>query len=221
MCKLGKIYIIKNDINKKVYIGQTVQSLNRRFNGHCCYDKSNGRSEYMYIKRAIHKYGREHFTINLIEECSIEMLNEREKYWISYYDSYNNGYNLTEGGQDRPNFLKHIEDEINIEEFKSFIINNNPPAKEVEKKFNICHSTVYNILKRLNDPNLKLNPNNPRKPKIIDDINKDELILLYNHGWSIIDLVKRYHVKKNKISNYLKSCGIDIRRGVKGYESRI
>lgn len=52
----------------------------------------------MYIKRAIHKYGKDKFHISLIEEVSVEKLNEREKYWITYYDSYNNGYNLTLGG---------------------------------------------------------------------------------------------------------------------------
>ena len=44
----------------------------------------------MYIKRAIHKYGKDKFHISLLEEVSIERLNEREKYWITYYDSYNN-----------------------------------------------------------------------------------------------------------------------------------
>ena len=74
---VGKIYVIKNDINDKVYVGQTIQTLKKRFNGHCCYSKSD-RSDRMYIKRAIHKYGKEHFSIELIEECPTELLNERE-----------------------------------------------------------------------------------------------------------------------------------------------
>ena len=41
----------------------------------------------MYIKRAIHKYGRENFSIELLEECNIEDLNQREQYWIKKYDS--------------------------------------------------------------------------------------------------------------------------------------
>ena len=44
------------------------------------------------------KYGIEHFTIEAIEECPINILSEREKYWISEFDSYHNGYNATLGG---------------------------------------------------------------------------------------------------------------------------
>ena len=76
MDKLGKIYIITNDINDKVYIGQTIQTLKKRFNGHCCYSKSD-RSSSMYIKRAIHKYGKDKFHISLLEECSLDTLNDR------------------------------------------------------------------------------------------------------------------------------------------------
>ena len=34
-----------------------------------------------------------------MEECSVKQLDEREKYWIEFYDSYYNGYNMTKGGQ--------------------------------------------------------------------------------------------------------------------------
>ena len=112
MTKLGKIYLISNDVNSKVYVGQTIQSLNKRFTGHCCYSKSD-KSANMYIKRAIHKYGKDKFHITLIEECPINLLNDREKYWISFYDSYNSGYNLTKGGQDSNYFNLHrLEDTI-------------------------------------------------------------------------------------------------------------
>jgi len=47
---------------------------------------------------AINKYGIEHFKIEKIEECGIDILNEREIYWIDYYHSYHNGYNATKGG---------------------------------------------------------------------------------------------------------------------------
>ena len=96
-----------------------------------------------------------------------------------------------------------------------------PLAIEVAKHFGISKSSVYNLIKRLNNPNLILNSYNPRKGKTIDDIDKEELITLYNQGWSISDLVKKYHIRKNKISRYLKDNGIKIRRGIKGYKHRI
>lgn len=217
---MGKIYKITNDLNDKVYVGQTIQSLSKRFNAHC--SNSNDKSSNMYIKRAILKYGRKHFTITLIEECEDSLLDEREIYWISYFDSYKSGYNLTEGGNSNREFLTTaLEESINILDFISFIIDNYPTAKEVADKFNICHSSVYNLIKRINNPQLKLNPYNPRKAKTIEDINKEELLKLYNEGWSILDLVKKYKVRKNKISDYLKSQNIKPRRGLKGYTHRI
>ena len=47
---------------------------------------------------AIAKYGKDNFTIEQIEEVENDFLGEREMYWIHYYDSYNNGYNATLGG---------------------------------------------------------------------------------------------------------------------------
>ena len=219
--KLGKIYLIFNDVNDKVYVGQTIQSLNKRFNGHCCYSKTD-RSVNMYIKRAIHKYGRDKFHIKLIEECPIKELSKREKYWINYYDSYNNGYNLTLGGQDSNYFSLHkLEDSIDIKKFEEYILEFKPLAIEVASHFGISKCSVYNLINRIGNPDLVLNSYNPRKGKSIEDIDKEELIILYNSGWSILDLVKRYHIQKDKISKFLKSNGIKIRRGIKGYKHRI
>ena len=210
--KFGKIYIITNKINNKVYIGQTIQSLERRFICHACHSNKS-RSDYMYIKRAIHKYGKENFTISLLEECPVDKLNQREEYWIKKYNSFKNGYNLTIGGDHSSNYEeKKLENNIDINAFKDFIIQNKPLAIEVAKKFNICKCSVYNLIKRLNDPRLVLNSYNPRKAKTIDDIDKQELINLYKAGYKIKDLVSKYHIKKNLISAYLKSQGIKIRR---------
>lgn len=89
------IYKITNKINGKIYIGQTRQSLAQRWSKHCKQKKTN----YMYS--AIHKYGRENFTIEEIDRASSEQeLNEKEIYWISFYNSTNReiGYNIKEGG---------------------------------------------------------------------------------------------------------------------------
>ena len=219
--KFGKIYLITNDINSKVYVGQTIQTLNKRFNGHCCYSKSD-RSVNMYIKRAIHKYGRDKFHIQLIEECPVNILNEREKYWINFYNSYNTGYNLTLGGQDSNYFnINKLENTIDIKKFEQYILEFKPLVSEVASHFGISKCSVYNLIKRINNPNLILNSYNPRKSKSIDDINKEELKALYLEGWSVLDLVKKYHIRKNKISSYLRSEGIKIRRGLRGYKHRI
>lgn len=209
---IGRIYLISNDLNSKLYVGQTIQSIERRFINHCC--NSSDRGQNMYIKRAILKYGKEHFKIELIEECSIEWLDRREIFWIDYFDSFNNGYNLTAGGNNTSrNFPKSLEDNINLEDFKSFIIDNFPTAKQVEKKFKISHSSVYNLIKRLNDDRLKLNSYNPR----IGNAKKreKEVCEKYLEGYNIQDLVKMFHSQKMYISKILKNNGITIQRGRK------
>lgn len=219
--KFGKIYLITNDVNSKVYVGQTIQTLNKRFNGHCCYSKSD-RSINMYIKRAIHKYGRDKFHIQLIEECPANILNEREKYWINFYNSYNTGYNLTLGGQDSNYFnINKLENIIDVKKFEQYILEFKPLVNEVANHFGISKCSVYNLIKRINNPNLILNSYNPRKGKTIEDIDKEELINLYKEGWSILDLVKKYHIRKNKISKFIRESGIKVKRGIKGYKHRI
>lgn len=219
--KFGKIYLITNDVNSKVYVGQTIQTLNKRFNGHCCYSKSD-RSINMYIKRAIHKYGRDKFHIQLIEECPVNILDEREKYWINFYNSYNTGYNLTLGGQDSNYFnINKLENIIDIKKFEQYILEFKPLVSEVANHFGISKCSVYNLIKRINNPNLILNSYNPRKGKTIEDIDKEELINLYKEGWSILDLVKKYHIRKNKISEFIRESGIKVKRGIKGYKHRI
>ena len=89
------IYKIQNLINGKVYIGQSI-NIERRFHQHKYDDSQNS-----VIHRAIKKYGIENFSFEVIEECNYKDLDEREIFWIKYYNSSNknNGYNLTLGGQ--------------------------------------------------------------------------------------------------------------------------
>lgn len=93
------IYKITNLINGKIYIGQSV-NINKRWNDEKrrAFDTTDKSYEYP-LNRAIRKYGIENFSFEIQEECTRENLNEREKYWIHYYDSFFNGYNQTLGGE--------------------------------------------------------------------------------------------------------------------------
>lgn len=89
----GFIYETTNDINGVKYIGQKI------------YDKKGNWKTYLgsgiYLRRAIDKYGKENFTRKILEECSSkEILDEREIYWIKYFDAVNsnNYYNIASGG---------------------------------------------------------------------------------------------------------------------------
>jgi len=122
--KYGYIYKITNLINNKIYIGQVYnKSIEARFNRHC--DGANPKSK-SYLSRAIYKYGKDNFKYEQIEECySIKELNEREQFWIAYYNSTNNtiGYNLTSGGEGGNTYLCKSAKEMAV--IKSKISNAN------------------------------------------------------------------------------------------------
>ena len=97
---MGYIYKITNDINGKVYIGQTKHSIASRWKSHQYTASHSGKHGCTYLCNAINRYGADHFSIEEVEKCSNEILNDKERYWIQYYQSYReeNGYNLTLGG---------------------------------------------------------------------------------------------------------------------------
>lgn len=87
------IYKITKKETGKAYIGQS-NNIERRFLQHCY----KGEKARIPLDIAIKKYGKDAFTFEILEECTPEQLNERESYWIKYYDTVNNGYNCSEGG---------------------------------------------------------------------------------------------------------------------------
>ena len=91
------IYKITNLVNNKVYIGKTLRTAEKRWKEHCK-DCQKRKCEQRPLYRAMNKYGIENFICETIEECTIEDINDREVYWIEYYQSYHNGYNATYGG---------------------------------------------------------------------------------------------------------------------------
>ena len=103
------IYKIQNLINGKVYIGQSVD-IKERWSEHKqvvnkkqLTQSDKKRLQYpLYL--ALKKYGIENFKFSIIEECSRDQLDQREKFWIKQYhscieDQLCNGYNITWGGQ--------------------------------------------------------------------------------------------------------------------------
>lgn len=99
---MGCIYMYSNKINGMKYIGQTVRRLEKR-------DWEHWNRDDFYIDRALRKYGKENFSLEVLEEgiANKKVLNEREKYWIEYYDSFNNGYNLTKEAGGAETFDEH------------------------------------------------------------------------------------------------------------------
>ena len=87
------VYKITNLINGKIYIGITKRNPKVRFNEHFVNKKE-------LLFRAKEKYGKENFTLEIIEkDLSEEEIDEKERYYIKFYNSLvPNGYNLSVGG---------------------------------------------------------------------------------------------------------------------------
>jgi len=97
MTEKGYIYKIKNIINSKEYVGCTITTLKKRFEEHawrCINSDSNTK-----FCNSIRKYGIENFNIELIQECDVKVIYEREKHFINEYNTFNIGLNSTIGGE--------------------------------------------------------------------------------------------------------------------------
>lgn len=93
------IYKITNLINGNIYIGQSID-IENRFKTHKSRAFNENEREYEKpLYQAFRKYGLENFSFEIIEECEKEELNNKEIYYIKFYNSYNNGYNCSIGGQ--------------------------------------------------------------------------------------------------------------------------
>lgn len=102
----GHIYCITNTINKKLYIGQTVShrksknnyvefGYKKRFKEHLVTSQNKSIS---CIATAINLYGKDNFNVELLEECDMKDIDQRERYWMDTKNSlYPNGYNILYG----------------------------------------------------------------------------------------------------------------------------
>lgn len=98
----GHIYLIRNLVNGKGYVGQTIQTVPKRWIAHkscATHDRGNA------VHAAMRKYGTENFTCNEVVSCDSLLLNDLERHYIKFYGTFaptGHGYNLTEGGETPP-----------------------------------------------------------------------------------------------------------------------
>lgn len=107
--KIG-IYGIKNKVNGKIYIGKTGMNFGDRWDSHRALLRNNKHFN-SYLQHAWNKYGEDNFEFIIVEECSVNQLNDKEKYYISYYKKLNKSYNIADGGEGGCFLGKHLSDE--------------------------------------------------------------------------------------------------------------
>lgn len=221
---ISGIYLIKNIVNNKIYIGQSID-IRRRWLEHLRsgqpekYSIKSERDTNTPIHKAMQKYGVENFFITILEECSKDLLDIREQYWILKLSSNikSIGYNIGNGGQ--KNFsLKgenHSQAKLTQKDVDKIILlleQNKLSFQDIANKFHVSRSTICMINtgktwcnKNLNYPIRKeffnLKGENNASAKITDE-EVLEIRKLQSQGYSVSNLPKKYSNKLGKSSLY-------------------
>lgn len=190
---IGVIYKIVSPSNK-VYIGQTVSKVKRfsKYKKGCCGNQTRLNNSFL-------KYGFKNHKIEIIEECDIEILNERERYWQDYYDVLGvNGLNckLTKSS-DKSSV---VSDETKLKLSNHF--KQNPISYWKNKELLFCGKYKMRLAKlgkKQNEKHIKLAKEN-RKINSSILILDTELGIFYN---SITDVSNTYNINYNNIRRKL------------------
>lgn len=140
---ISGIYCIENMITNKKYIGQSVNIEDRwrRHKG----ELNNDSHCNDYLQKAWNKYGENNFNFYTLEHCSIDQLDEREIYYINYYNTIDRdyGYNLKSGGQSCPVYSDEIRKKMSESTKKTYL---NPERRKIQS---------INALKQWSNPEIK------------------------------------------------------------------
>lgn len=200
--EMAYIYCIKNNINNKLYIGKTIYSIDHRFKEHLKDAYSHKYNSKLH--RAILKYGKECFYPVLIEECSEKEVFEREKYYIKLYNSVEEGYNISYGGEG--------ESQVNFDELEELFLKGYN-FSEISKITGHTSKTVANRLKAAGYQSYYKNKS-PYK-------DKGKLIEFDGQQFNSLTLLAKYlkenidAFKDKEISTIIKGISKNSKRGTK------
>jgi group I intron endonuclease len=195
MKEIGKVYLIKNKINGKVYIGQTIQSLKRRFAQHKCSALTKKKKTPLYS--SIRKYGIDNFEITLLEDnIKPEELNDIEASYILKYSSVEEGYNL-----------KYRETKVAYNRFdiKDIIkrYKNKDTLKEISKDYNADKRTISSMLK---ENGIKIRDWNKEQSEDITKEQLEEMLLVKK--MSLNKMAKEIGLSRQAVTNWVDKFGI-------------
>jgi group I intron endonuclease len=195
------IYIIRNVINGKVYIGQTY-NVDERWSRHV-YDTKNHTTN-MPLHEDMRIYGIDNFNYTVIEQCSDEVANEREQFWINYFNATgDNGYNVCIGGAGVGTGVNHPKARLNQEQL-DLLVNDLKYSglsnAKLAKKYNCSETTVQFI----NNGQAYYNPNLTYPLKKSNRYDKEKIkqikyALKYELDKSINDIAKEFNVHVSQV----------------------
>ena len=191
--KNGFIYIIKNTVNSKVYIGQTRVSVDTRWKEHLRHAQYGDQ----IINKAMKKYGVENFYIETLEICNIDIIDEREIYYIDLYDSTNKskGYNVSIGGN-TPRFKRKV---LSISDLIDLYVNKQFTLEYIADKYQVSR---YIISTELRNAGITIRKRSESSSKF-NKINKGDIIKALNDSKS---LRKAAYNMKVKYSTFRNAC---------------
>lgn len=193
MQQTGSIYIIKNKVNDKVYIGQTTQSVHERFCQHMKPSTAKNRGTYKFYN-AVNKYGRDNFYVEVLESgIPIDQLDEKEIAYIKQYDSCDNGYNSTYGGD-----VRRIHEPWDIDNIIR-LFKEGMNSFEIGEIYNVNHIT---ILRTVHGCGFYVH----------DNLEEEKLKELVSQGYTNQEIADLLGSKKWTVERFLKKYGIRRKR---------
>lgn len=207
---IGWIYIIKNTVNHKVYIGQTHMTIKLRFQDHLSAARHG--KDYV-IGKAIRKYGEDKFYVIPIDSVTADtekeltkLLNAKETYWINFFNSTNTkyGYNMSIGGNVVRTTKKLDERQVIA------LFNQGNTSCGIARILHVCPDKIAKILQKNN---------------IVYGINKQrrsdekDIITSYLSGIGTMDICKKYNVNKTTVRRILLRNNIKLRYRAKNKNS--
>lgn len=192
----GSIYIIRNTINDKVYIGQTTMTVIERFKNHLKPSVCKQRSTYK-LYNAMNKYGKENFYVETLESnIPVDELDNKEIYYIEQFDSLDNGYNTVMGGNARRIYKWDDINEI-ISLFQQGI-----KAEDIAEKYKVCKETIFRIVHG-NGYYVRQDPEECNKERLQDLVsqgytNQEIADILHMKPWTIQRRLQKYNIRRRK-----------------------
>lgn len=194
--KIG-IYGIHNTVNGKIYIGKTGMNFGDRWDCHRSLLRNN-KHDNSYLQHAWNKYGENAFEFIIVEECTVDELNDKEKYWIQYYKDQGLAYNILDGGDGLDNLGTHLSEETKRKIGEKNRVNNlgKKHSEETKRKMSESHKgykpTPEAIAKTAEASRKAMQANPPLAKLTPDDVR--EIRKLNEEGVKSKDIAEQFNV---------------------------